>query len=435
MEENNKDIQNSNINEASNPEKINANIFDTPSVSENKITPMPNFEENINQTVQTGNIFDIPNSNEPKTLNIISEPSSQEFTEAVPIDKIKEENNIYTGSPVIGENIDTINAQKSNEINQTSQTQAEQKQEQDVEILDLNEEPKTEFIEPQAEETPHKRKSLLDLGKENKIILLILIGIVIFAFMLPTITSWFSKNSIFTYTGNMEEIKNTDTIDGMLEIGTEKGTITAKNIRFYNFTKKTNNQITVVYLPESGINDVKDKNIFIELYNKNKNVVYRTQFLSDKKLERKVQGVYTLNVNNTLYKEAVYGKIVVITEKEFAKGSETLACTIINKENEYEIENKITYNFSNQGLTSYVVSRKINNSDTEEISSNIFEKEEAIINKTNISDLVVDNDKIQYTIDLQNFDSKNSGYTTLYTKGSLKRQVSLSEEEQGWSCK
>ncbi len=302
----------------------------------------------------------------------------------------------------------------------------------DIEILELNEE-EHKTKEPETE----KHKNIFDIGKENKIIFLILIGILIFAFMLPTITSWFSKNSIFTYTDKMEEIKNNQTVDGMLEIGNEEGSITAKNIRFYNFTKKTNNQISVVYLPESGINNVNEKNIFIELYNKGKNVIYRTQFTTSAKLERKVQGIYTLNVNETIYKEAIYGKIVILKDDDFKNSNDTLVCTNITKENDYEIENKVTYNFSNMGLKSYVVSRRVINTVDSELNEeySFFKKEEEIIEKTNVSDLTYDNDKVQYTIDLQTLDTKNSGYTLLYEKGSLKRQISLSEETKGWSCK
>lgn len=447
-ENNNKDIQTENTNNVPNTQNLDnkdVNIFDIPSTDQKQTNSVPAFPEtSINNVNITGNIFDTP-SHEPQTYdNNIAKEQKTNLTFQAQNSQVSEQNTLSNSTVEQVPNYETFKPQETasneirNESNEKTLEPEKKEQTEEVEIFDLNEENNNVNEKNISnEERPNKRKTLLDLGKENKIILLILIGIVIFAFMLPTITSWFSRNSIFTYTDKMEDIKNTDTINGMLEINSEKGSITARNIKFYNFVKKTNNEITVVYLPETGINNVKDKNIFIELYNKSKNLIYRTQFLSEKKLERKVQGTYKINVNETLYKEASYGKIVVIDDKEFSKENETLACTLINKENDIEIENKITYSFSSQGLTKYVVIKKITNpveTDNDNLTSP-FEKEQEMINKTNVADLTYDFDKIQYTIDLLNFNSNNSNYETLYTKGSLKRQITLSEQAKGWSCK
>ena len=44
----------------------------------------------------------------------------------------------------------------------------------------------------------------------------------------------------------------------MLEIGKEKGYITAKNVKFYNPRKTTDNQISITYLPLTGIKNIDD---------------------------------------------------------------------------------------------------------------------------------------------------------------------------------
>jgi len=157
-----------------------------------------------------------------------------------------------------------------------------------VEVLDLEEK---------------KPKIAEEEKKENRTIIIILAIVLLFAFALPKITSWFKHSSIFSYTDTVNEVVENKTVDGMLQIGKEEGSITVKKIKFYNTAKKSNNEISIVYLPNSSVKDVNKENIYIELYNSSKTIIYRIKFVSDSNLERKVPGTYSFKVLEDTYKD------------------------------------------------------------------------------------------------------------------------------------
>jgi len=193
-------------------------------------------------------------------------------------------------------------------------------------------------------------------SKENRLLFGIIILLIVFVFFLPTITSFVSSNSMFTYNRVVEDIVNTNTVDGMLEIGKDEGSITAKNIQFYNPSKKSNSEIQIVYLPDTTIKNLDGLNIYIELYNSNKSIIYRTPFIVSS-LDRKVQGTYRLQVNSKIYTEASYAKITIIDEDEFIKSNNTLICTNNFEDGNYKVQEKVIYNFSDKGLLTYEVSK------------------------------------------------------------------------------
>ncbi len=291
-----------------------------------------------------------------------------------------------------------------------------------IEVLDLEEK---------------KPKISQEEKKENRTIIIILVVILLFALALPKITSWFKHSSIFSYTETVNEIIENKTVDGMLEIGKEEGSITAKKIKFYNFKKRTNNEISVVYLPETEVKEVNKYNIYIELYNSKKTIIYRTKFQSDTKLERKVPKSYNFKVLEDTYKDAKYAKVIIIKEEEWGKATNSLACTKQTTQGEYTLIEKVTYNFSELGLLNYKVSKKVEiESDTEEKNpfTKQIETESKMIDKTNVKDLSSNENSIEYTIELETFNAEKSNYEPLHTHGSIYRNVKLEEAYNGWVC-
>ena len=291
-----------------------------------------------------------------------------------------------------------------------------------VEVLDLEEK---------------KPKITEEEKKENRTIIIILAIVLLFAFALPKITSWFKHSSIFSYTDTVNEVVENKTVDGMLQIGKEEGSITVKKIKFYNTAKKSNNEISIVYLPNSSVKDVNKENIYIELYNSSKTIIYRIKFVSDSNLERKVPGTYSFKVLEDTYKDAKYAKVTIIKENEWGNATNTLTCTKETTQEEYTLIEKVTYNFSKLGLLNYKVSKKVEFENSEK-ETNPFtrqiESESRMIDKTNVKDLISDENSIEYTINLDDFDAKKSGYTPLHTHGSIYRNVKLEETYNGWVC-
>ncbi len=298
-------------------------------------------------------------------------------------------------------------------------------EESKVENMDLSsQEGKVEILDFDEVDNP------LETRKENRITFII-IGVVLgFLTLLPTISGLFNSNTPIIKNTVSSDIEYTDVADGFLVIGSSEGSITAKNVQFYNFEKRTGNKITFNYMPENNISNPSSLNIYIELYNNKKATIYRKKF-DVSSLERKVISTYDLSLNENIYGESVYAKIAILNEEDFKTIKEEMTCELNVNVDNLTVVNKIIYTFSENGLVNYKVNKVVNNL-SEEVSENYFESEYKKLTKYEISDLVSENNAISYTIDL--LDSKFSDYKSLYTLGSTIREVKLDSESKGWRC-
>lgn len=271
---------------------------------------------------------------------------------------------------------------------------------EEIEILDFDEEEKKD-------------------KKENKIIIIIIFILLLALLSIPFITNVFKKGVLTS--SSISDVKTNKTIDGLLEIGKEEGYIIINKIRFYNFTKRNNNIITVVYLPETTIKNASEENLFIELYNSKKSVIYRAKFDINQKLQRKERGIFQISLNNNLYSESSYGKVVSLSEKDFALIDNSLICT-----KEDNITTTVTYEFSTNGLVSYRVLKEAN-----EGNAYSFDEEARELLRNNVLDVVYDEVSLSYKVNLID----NSDDSTLYKLSSTYRQVKLDAEGLGWGCK
>ena len=249
--------------------------------------------------------------------------------------------------------------------------------------------------------------------------IIILLPILLVAFYLPELSKLINKTPAQdVVTAPKKNIDYYETQDGLLEINNEKGHIIAKNIRFYSFTKKTGNIISNVYLPDKSIDDASKLNVYIELYNSKRVVIYRTKFNPGTKLNRKVQSLYEINLSDELYKEVVYASINILETKDFNDLNDILVCTYKTTENNYNLVTKVTYNFSSNGLSNYEVSKESIKLKEDEIYSykDEFEKEASL----------------KYKLDLVSY--TDSEVKPLYSLATTKREIKLKEENSKWSC-
>ena len=230
--------------------------------------------------------------------------------------------------------------------------------------------------------------------------IIILLPILLVAFYLPELSKLINKTPTQdVVTVPKKNIEYYETQDGLLEINNEKGHIIAKNIRFYSFTKKTGNIISNVYLPDKSIDDASKLNVYIELYNSKRVVIYRTKFKPGTKLNRKVQSLYEINLSDELYKEVVYASINILETKDFNDLNDILVCTYKTTENNYNLVTKVTYNFSSNGK---------------------------------VTDLTFDENSLKYKLDLVSY--TDSEVKPLYSLATTKREIKLKEENSKWSC-
>lgn len=274
----------------------------------------------------------------------------------------------------------------------------------------------------------------LEQKKENKFTIIILAVILVFAILLPTISGIFNPKDNTIDNTKPNEIKYTETTkDGLLTIGKETGNITAKNVRFYNFSKQSGNIISFIYLPEDEIKNVNESNLFIQLYDEKKNIIYRTKFTSDTVLSRKISGTYNLNTNGEIYKNAFYASIVILKDTDFSVVDNIMVCKYTTTDGNYNIINKVTYNFSKNGLASYEVDKSVVKIGLEEsdVYKDSFQKEASYL-KENVENLTVTDTNIKYKLNLVTYSSQE--YSPLYKLGTTIKEIKTNEENNNWSC-
>ena len=274
----------------------------------------------------------------------------------------------------------------------------------------------------------------LEQKKENKFTIIILAVILVFAILLPTISGIFNPKDNTIDNTKPNEIKYTETTkDGLLTIGKETGNITAKNVRFYNFSKQSGNIISFIYLPEDEIKNVNESNLFIQLYDEKKNIIYRTKFTSDTVLSRRVSETYTINTNSEIYKNAFYASIVILKDTDFSVVDNIMVCKYTTTDGNYNIINKVTYNFSKNGLASYEVDKSVVKIGLEEsdVYKDGFQKEASYL-KENVENLTVTDTNIKYKLNLVTYSSQE--YSPLYKLGTTIKEIKTNEENNNWSC-
>ena len=71
---------------------------------------------------------------------------------------------------------------------------------------------------------------------------------------------------------------------------------------------------------------------------------------------------------------------------------------------------------------------------TKEKYTKLFNTEKDNLSKTNLQDITLTENTLEYTITLNEFKIGKSTYQKLYEQGSIKRQIELSEENMNWTC-
>ena len=191
--------------------------------------------------------------------------------------------------------------------------------------------------------------------------------------------------------------------------------------------------ITFKYLPQDEIKNVNEDNLFIQLYDEKKNVIYRTKFTSDNVLNRKVIVNSSLSTNGEIYKNAFYASIVILKDTDFSVVDNIMVCKYTTTDGNYNIINKVTYNFSKNGLASYEVDKSVVKIGLEEsdVYKDGFQKEASYL-KENVENLTVTDTNIKYKLNLVTYSSQE--YSPLYKLGTTIKEIKTNEENNNWSC-
>ena len=285
----------------------------------------------------------------------------------------------------------------------------------------------------------------------NFILIVMALGLVAFVFYIDEAIIFFENNILphtpfatkitGTNNGNSNSTGTDNLVDGFLKVDDSTSFYWYDKIKFYNVVKSGNSNMLVGFLSDKNYNDVDSLGLNIELYNSEKGLLYKTEFKpAGNKIENSSASTVTFKVNELVYNNAYYAKIVTYTDSE-KNSSQTLKCTRDDKNEDYLLYYENVYTFKNNNLVSYDVSVKLNalnnNKNTKNVK-NYLSKENTNVKKYEIQTTFDDTseDKItsfSYSVDLNNV---NESFNLLYEKDSTPVYINLSEKskEKKWTC-
>ena len=287
---------------------------------------------------------------------------------------------------------------------------------------------------PEAEEAvsvdTSNEVTVINTQKEKKsspTLLLVLIGLlIVFVFCMDTIVG-FVKGFIFKPAPINNVSKDDNQLEQYLTIG-EAGQVETDGIKFYSFKKASGNTIEYNYISSNNIaaGSVASIQIYIELYNINKEIIHKELFDVTNGLGKDVVKSYSIQLNSELHSVASYARIRKYSEADLSS-EQTLTCTLTDSDGTASAVYKNIYHFKNNELVSYDVTKNVG---IEENS--LFTKADSEFNSLPPSlGATFSNGVLSYSIDLT---SDITGFVPLYTKGTIITNIRSSETNKKWIC-
>ena len=261
--------------------------------------------------------------------------------------------------------------------------------------------------------------------------------LLLFVFVIPTIYQNFHNTNFRTRT--LKEEENTyNLVDGKyIELGTKAHVIDKETkIKFNNFKRETQRAgIEFNVSAEKPVSNINDYNIVIKVYDKDKNLMHISKFVSNEKIQTSIK-TYYIHLIESAYNNVRY---VEITHYNNDK-KETLECTGSKTANGIIVNETIKYTFAGDMLISYTYTKEANTNDSTislDSYKNKYKEEYDNLLLTNIDNRTVELNeaKLTYTIDLSTFKEKTSTYKRLYEYGDVYDFVKKNEIAEGRTCK
>lgn len=287
------------------------------------------------------------------------------------------------------------------------------KEDPNAKLAEINVPPASNTVEePQVINTVKSKGS-------NFILFLVIIILVAFAVNIDKVAEMVDN---YMKTGSLTSTTVTpdNTTGGFIKIDESSSSMKISEINFYNFRKNISD-LTISFNFESfaAYEDSKTLNLYIELYNADKDLLYKELFDTKEKIDKNTTSNYTMKLDSDVHEEAFYALVKTYTDTELSATSE-LTCSFAD--NNYQYENK--YHFTNNELVSYDVTKKSNDVN----DSKLQEEYNGLNGKVKAT---FQNNTLTYTVDL----NAENGVSPIYPKGLTPTIVKSRDTLKKWECK
>lgn len=287
-------------------------------------------------------------------------------------------------------------------------------------------------ITPQNEVAPAETEVINTSRKKssNIFMFIIIILIIVFIYKIDDVIAYFDNNFAPIVSDRVENTTSSNLVDGFIVMNENNSFIKVEKIKFYNF-KKSNGEIVYNYVSDKKYKTTDSLGIYIEIYNIEKELLYK-ELVNISDIETDAIRTNNMKVTNDVYQDAYYILVKTYSEEEKNKKT-TLTCKYDESNDMIVLNYKVTYNFTNNVLTSYTVSKEflasdINSSQTKAKDELLNENNEAT--KYGITTEYSEN-KLSYTVDLNNV---KEGFKPLYDSTTVRKTIINKESLKKWNC-
>ncbi len=269
-------------------------------------------------------------------------------------------------------------------------------------------------------------------GGEGVLIICVVV-FAVFAFFMGDIIGFIEP--LFKSTNPVIESNSTgdNVVQGYLKIDDGISEKTIEDLKIYKIIKNNKSEISFTYISNKKIKSIDDLLIYIEVYNSNKELLYKNHFAPHVSGETGNARIYSFPVNKDIYDEAYYIDLKIYTEEEI-NSKMSLVCTRTSSDENYTATSEITYNFVNNSLKTYEVNKSVT------ITNESPEGQQYINEMTTDNDVATkygittkyENNKLNYTVDLENISEE---FIPQYPKDTTRVIIVKKESLKDWTCK
>ncbi|MBR4178996.1 MAG: hypothetical protein IKR57_06595 [Bacilli bacterium] len=272
--------------------------------------------------------------------------------------------------------------------------------------------------------------------KSNPFIVIVLIvALILFIFNMEKVEEYYNKYILKKTPQETTRPISVETNE-LIKIGETTSYNKVSNIKFYNFKKGDETNLLFTYEALEKINTPETLGIFIEIYNADKVLIYKEEFLSKEIIEKDTAKTYNLSLKNDIYDyyENSYYVLVKTYKTEEKNLTSSITCKKSTTLNTSILDEEIKYKFRNNNLIGYDVTKEVKYpEDVEPIADRNTNK---LLNEYNnvskyIRSASYNNNKLLYSVDLE---YSVEGFEPLYSKGIIDNVIKLKETEKEWNC-
>ncbi len=285
--------------------------------------------------------------------------------------------------------------------------------------------------------TVEEEQVILDNSQKksgSNFVLIILILLLVVGLMFAEDIMLFIENNIIASDPTGVGDGNGDSlVGGYLLLNDVNGNMTVRSIKFYNLKKNSNNfTIGLNYESDLEFKNISEENIYIEVYNSNKELLYKHLFDVKEKISKNVVRTYSFELDADVFEDSFYALVKTYSNAELEKIT-NLSCKYRASNEGYNELYKHFFTFKSDMLVSYSVDKKVEVSATSTsstIAMNNIKKEYDALEIAKLP-ATYSEGSLVYNIDLETLEAD---YIPLYKKGTSSLSVKNKEVFKKWEC-